>query len=131
MPSGAQRLAVPVARLAETWRHREQSGADMLDVLNEQVALAEHPLDRYELDSRVLLERDEEQARVELPGLRVGAVGVGVSAAEDALTTVAGRRGEPNVCVGVDHQAPIRPLGRQVDEIELGPAGQRRAGVLA
>ena len=47
--SGEQRLAVPVARLAETGWHREQPGADMLDVLIEQVALAEQPLDRYEL----------------------------------------------------------------------------------
>jgi hypothetical protein len=51
-------------------------------VLGESVFYAEPSLDGCELPERVALEADEEQARVDLAGVRVDAVVVRVAAAE-------------------------------------------------
>ena len=125
-----QTASEPVADRRNPWRHSEKPAADVLDVLVQRVVLTERPLDRHELLARILLERDEEQAGVELPGRRVVAVGVGVAAAQDLLAAVVVRAGEPDVRVGRDDRLAVLRLRRKVDRVEFALAGERRAGVL-
>src|SRR5262245_16542327 len=118
-----QALAHEPARL-RPGRDGEEAAADVLDVPGERVGEAEGPLDRDELAVRVALERDEEEARVELAGDRVGAVRERVAAAQDPLAAVRRRRGQPDVRVR-------RDLRRgEVDLVELLRPGERRAALL-
>src|SRR5207249_1399655 len=122
--SGEQGVA-PVLAGVHAGRHGEHGAAGVVYVLVQGVGRQR----RLELDElgRVLHEGDEEQATEQGPGLRVDAVGEGVTAAQDVDPGVVLGAGQPDVRVGGDG-GPVGAVGGEVGRAELRSAGQRGSG---
>src|SRR4051812_28554474 len=128
--SREERAGPVVAAVPYAGRAGEDGAAVVLDVLVQRVVEAELALQRHELLARVLLVADEEQPRVELTGVRVGAVGERVAAAQDPQAAVLFVRGQPDVRVDRDHQLAVAALGREVRWVELVMTSERCTGGL-